>query len=172
MTYRCLTTVSSYASCIYFTSLRKWPCYRNCLKVCFYQLFFWHMDSPIDMEWFLNRSIWPVVRTLTSIIILDQSWPGSNGNEKVLHTHQLSKTDASLSNALKCHTQDSFLCWKGCVNISLLMELHHYHRWSEAEDTPTRSLQIVLVSSYLICHNTILYQQNTYPAATKQRRFL
>ena len=39
---------------------------------------------PVNYEWFLNRSIWPIDGTLTGITTLGQSGPGSNGNEGVL----------------------------------------------------------------------------------------
>ena len=41
----------------------------------------------IDYKWFLNRSICPRDRNFTDTTTPGQSGPGSNGNEKVLHTH-------------------------------------------------------------------------------------
>ena len=42
--------------------------------------------------------------TLISNITPDQSEPGNNHNERVLYTSQSSRTGASLSNAVLCHT--------------------------------------------------------------------
>ena len=44
--------------------------------------------GPIEDEWFLNRSIWPIDRTLTDSTTLDQSGFGSNGNQGVFWTLQ------------------------------------------------------------------------------------
>ena len=54
---------------------------------------------------FLNRSIWPIDGTLKSIITPDQSGPGSNGNEEVLLTSQISKNGSS--------TSDNFISYQG-----------------------------------------------------------
>ena len=45
----------------------------------------------------LNSSIWPIDWTLTGTTILGQSRPGSNGNIRVLHILQSSRTGASPS---------------------------------------------------------------------------
>ena len=47
-----------------------------------------------------NSSIWPIDRTLSAATTTDQSGPGSNGNEQVLHILQSSKTAALPSNSL------------------------------------------------------------------------
>ena len=47
----------------------------------------------------LNRSIWSPDGTLLETTTLGQSGPGSNGSKRVLHTPQISKTGASLSDA-------------------------------------------------------------------------
>ena len=44
-----------------------------------------------------NSSIRPIDRTLSSATTPDQSGPGINGNDGVLHIPQNSKTEASLS---------------------------------------------------------------------------
>ena len=44
---------------------------------------------------------------LIEITTPGQSEPGSMGNERVLHTPQLSKTGASPSNVVQYHTQDT-----------------------------------------------------------------
>ena len=55
----------------------------------------------------MNSSIWPIDQTLTSTANLGQSGPGSNSNEYVLHFAQSSRTGASPSDEVKCHTQDT-----------------------------------------------------------------
>ena len=40
-----------------------------------------------------NSSIWPIDRTLSGATTLDQCWPGSNGNERVLHIPGVSLSD-------------------------------------------------------------------------------
>ena len=50
---------------------------------------------------FLNRSIWPIDRTLTHTTILGLD--GSKGNERVLHTHP------ELEPHHRMHTQDTLL---------------------------------------------------------------
>ena len=48
----------------------------------------------------LNSSIQPIDGTLSSATTLSQSGPGSNGNEGVLHIHQISSiTEVSPSNS-------------------------------------------------------------------------
>ena len=42
-----------------------------------------------------NSSIWPIEGTLTGTTTLDQSEPGNNGNEEVLHIPQNFRTEAS-----------------------------------------------------------------------------
>ena len=50
--------------------------------------------------------------TLTDTITLDESGPRSNSNEGILHTLQVSRTEASPLDAVKCYTQDnSFQGW-------------------------------------------------------------
>ena len=49
---------------------------------------------PLEYESFFNRSIIPIDRILTGTTTYGQSGPGSNGNEKILLTPQLSRTGA------------------------------------------------------------------------------
>ena len=37
----------------------------------------------------------------------DQNGPGCNGNDGVLHTPQISRTGASPSDSIRCHTQET-----------------------------------------------------------------
>ena len=53
---------------------------------------------PNRIQIILNRSTWPIDRTLTSTITPGQSEPGSNGNKGVFNTLQVSRTGASPSN--------------------------------------------------------------------------
>ena len=71
----------------------------------------WLLDRTLTDQssiWLLDRtltdqsSIWLLDRTLT-----DQRGIGSNGDEKVFHIPQSSKTGASQSNAGECHSQDT-----------------------------------------------------------------
>ena len=45
---------------------------------------------PIKYKLFLSRPIWPIGGILAGSTTLDQSEPGSNGNEDVLHTPKFS----------------------------------------------------------------------------------
>ena len=58
--------------------------------------------------------IWPLERILAGTTSLSQSWPGSNGNEGVLQTPQISRTGTSPSDAVFCHIQDTsfFKRWR------------------------------------------------------------
>ena len=47
-----------------------------------------------------NSSIWPIDRTLSGATTPDQSGPGSDGNEGVLHISQSSKAELSSSDCL------------------------------------------------------------------------
>ena len=74
------------------------------------ELFFVHneMVSSISMSQFnishlfaqIVCSIWPIDRTLSGATTLDQSGPGSHGNERVFHIPQISKIGASPSDSL------------------------------------------------------------------------
>ena len=55
---------------------------------------------PIKYESFLNRSIWPIDKTLKGSPTPGQSGPGSNGNEEVLYT--------SIAPGLEPHPQMQF----------------------------------------------------------------
>ena len=55
--------------------------------------------------------IWSIDETLRGTTTLDQSGPGSNGNEGLLHIPQSSKTEASPSDAVCCHTQETSFIW-------------------------------------------------------------
>ena len=48
------------------------------------------VDSKVMLRWAIDSS-------LTGITILGQSGPGSNGNERILYSSQISKSWASLS---------------------------------------------------------------------------
>ena len=48
----------------------------------------------------LNKSIGPIDKTLKSTTTMGQSGPGSNGNEGVIHTCQISRTGSSPSDAV------------------------------------------------------------------------
>ena len=50
----------------------------------------------IEMD--LSRYIWPINGILRDTMILSQGRPGSNGNEEVLHTSQISKFGPELMN--------------------------------------------------------------------------
>ena len=55
-----------------------------------------------------NSSIWPIDRTLSGATSPDQSGPGSNGNERVLHIPQSSSiTEASPSYCLVSYPEHS-----------------------------------------------------------------
>ena len=45
-------------------------------------------------------SIWPIDGTLIDITILGRTEPGSNGNDRVLHNPQNSRTGASSSDGI------------------------------------------------------------------------
>ena len=55
---------------------------------------------------FLSNANRLINETLTDTNTLGQSEPESNGNEALLHTHQISKTRESPSNAILCHVKD------------------------------------------------------------------
>ena len=57
-----------------------------------------------------NISIWPLDRTLSSASTLFQSWPGSNGNDRVLHIPQISKAGDSPADCFMSY-QDIRLWW-------------------------------------------------------------
>ena len=67
---------------------------------------FFFAHSPIEYEYFLKGFIW-LIGTINPF----PSGPGSNGNEGVLHISQTSRTGASPSDAVKCHTQDTRSIW-------------------------------------------------------------
>ena len=52
--------------------------------------------SPSEYEWVLNRSFWPIDGTQTNTSTPGPNQPGSNGNERVVHTYQISGTLTSL----------------------------------------------------------------------------
>ena len=51
----------------------------------------------IKYEQFLNKSIWTLNEVITGTTTPGQGEPGSNGNENVLYTPQISRTDVSPS---------------------------------------------------------------------------
>ena len=86
------------------------------LYSCFLRGFFLS-HGPIEYEYFLNRSIRPIGRTLTCATTPGLSGPGHNGNEGVIHTLLISRTRASPSDTVRSLTQ----------NIWLGKELRHYY---------------------------------------------
>ena len=44
------------------------------------------LHGPIEYGEVLNRSIWPIDGILTDTTTPSQRWPGSNGNEGLVHT--------------------------------------------------------------------------------------
>ena len=56
--------------------------------------------SPIKYKWFINKSMTIINGILTGTITPDQSGPGSNGNEGVLHTPQIPRTGTLPTNAV------------------------------------------------------------------------
>ena len=62
------------------------------------------MASSIPVKYqLLSKSIWSIDVTLTGTTILDQSGPRDNGNKG---NSALSRTGASPSDTVLCHTQD------------------------------------------------------------------
>ena len=57
---------------------------------------------PIELELFLNRTIWPIDGTLRDITTPSQSEPWSNGNEKILHTPPELQFSVKLRTVLAC----------------------------------------------------------------------
>ena len=55
---------------------------------------------PMKYKWFSKRSIRPIDGTLIGTTPPDQSGPGSNGNEGVIHTLQIYRTGISSSDAV------------------------------------------------------------------------
>ena len=51
--------------------------------------------GPIEYEYFFNRSIWPINRTVTGTTTPGQSGTRSNGNEGELNTLVIFRTGAS-----------------------------------------------------------------------------
>ena len=52
----------------------------------------------------LNSFIWPIDGNITDTATLDQSEPGSNSTEEVLHIHESSRTRASPSDGLSSYS--------------------------------------------------------------------
>ena len=48
----------------------------------------------------LNKSIWPIDGTLTSTTNPCEGGPGSNDNERVYHTSQISRTEDAVSDTV------------------------------------------------------------------------
>ena len=76
-----------------------------CLFFCFFWLLFSH--GPVEVESFLNGSIWPQDGTLTSTINPGQVGSRNNINNIVSHTPKISRTGTTPSDAVLCHTQDT-----------------------------------------------------------------
>ena len=79
----------------------------NCFLCLFFFFFFFFFAYCLWNMTFLKL----IDLTPTGMIILGQSGPSSNSNEGVLHISQSSRSEASPSDAVQCHTQDSVL---GC----------------------------------------------------------
>ena len=72
-----------------------------------------YMVSSININNFQTDPIWPIDGTLRNTTILDQSISRSNGNKRVLHTPQHSRSVASPLDAVWYYTQDTkLLCLK------------------------------------------------------------
>ena len=56
-----------------------------------------------------SNLIWPIDGILTGTLTQGSNRPGSIANEWVLHTPQISRIEASPSDAVSCHTQDTIL---------------------------------------------------------------
>ena len=69
------------------------------------QIIYNYMVSSI-YKYFSKTSIWPLDGTLTGTIPVP-SGPGSNDNEKILHTSQIFRTWASPSDVVQYHTLDT-----------------------------------------------------------------
>ena len=71
-------------------------------------MFFHTVKCFKNTKW-LNRSIWPMDKTLTVTIIPGQNGPRNNGNDEVLYIPLNSRTVASPPYAVWCHIQDTRL---------------------------------------------------------------
>ena len=113
------------------------------------KLFILHIDIYIfcvvkskKKKKFLNRSFWPIDRTLTITTTRSQSEHGSNDNREVFHTPQISKTGA--------HNQ---------IQISVIPRTYFW----EAALSPRQGIQFCWVGNSRTgndeqCKNQLLYR--------------
>ena len=88
----CLLWIS-YATCAFWES-------PSLYDHIYFVLSFFLVQGAIGLDFFLNMFIWHKDGILTSTITQSQSGAGSNGNGNVLHTSQISRTGASLPEAI------------------------------------------------------------------------
>ena len=74
-----------------------------------------------------KTSIWPIDRSLTSTGSLDQTAPGSNSNEGVIHSPQISRTRSSPLDTVKNYSQEHIIFRKGA---SFLLNNLTSHSWT------------------------------------------
>ena len=92
--------------CCFFVCLFFGGCFCFVFFFCFlFFCFCFFAHGPIEYDWFLNRTIWPVDEIQTGTTTA-QGGPRINSNEGVLHTPKISRNKASRSDAVYCHTQD------------------------------------------------------------------
>ena len=107
-------------------------------------VFFWRFFlaySPMENKWFLNRSTWPIDGNLTVT-----STPGkSNGNERLLHTPQITKTGVLPSDAVWYHTQDTSVFGGG---VSYLLQQGIQSTYSKAHHNRATSLDTCQLSAF------------------------
>ena len=85
------------------------------------------------VKW-LNSFIWPIDWILTDTTTPGQSGPGSNDKERVLHISQSSRTWATPSDAVSCHTQDT-----SCSGLTPLQTLRQWPRRSGFNPRPSHT---------------------------------
>ena len=72
--------------------------------LCLFKRFFL-VCSLIEYKLFLNWSVCSIIKILTNTIASGQRGSGSNCNEKIVHTIQISKSETSPSDVAYCHTK-------------------------------------------------------------------
>ena len=77
---------------------------------CFFKRFFFFLHKVLLN---INNIQTVLDGPLKGTITPGQNGPKSHGNERVCHTHQISRTRASPSDAIKCHTQDTLFLMGG-----------------------------------------------------------
>ena len=86
--------------------------YLQFLCSCFLREFF---AQPNQIQIIFKQIYLAIDETLTGTTTPSQSEPGSNVNEKIFHTPQISRTKLSLLDAVLCHTQDTPFFWGGSL---------------------------------------------------------